>query len=101
MDPNTIALWFAGVQALSSFSRGARASRNGLGWTLVSALVILTGAVGWLRFRDLVGYVTFALTALMIMLPWWAYGVATRAARRSKYRRAYYFSALAALLHPF
>jgi rhomboid protease GluP len=100
MDPNTIALWFAGFQALRLFSRSARASRHSIGWTAVSALVLLTGAVGWLRFRDLVGYVTFALTAFLIMLPWWAHGVAARAVKRSQYRRAYYFSSIAALFHP-
>jgi len=101
MDPNTIALWFAGFHALRLFSRSARSTRHGLGWTVVSALVLLTGAVGWLRFRELVGYVTFALTALLIMLPWWAHGVAARAVKRSQYRRAYRFSSIAAVLHPF
>ena len=72
-----------------------------MGWTAISALVLLTGAIGWLRFREVVGYVTFALTALLIMLPWWAHGVSVRALRRSQYRRAYRFSRLAALLHPF
>jgi len=100
MDPNIIALWFAGVQALSMFSRSARASRQGMGWTVVSASVLLTGAVGWLRFRDHVGYVTFALTMVFITLPWWAHGVAARALKRSQYRRAYRFARVAALLHP-
>jgi rhomboid protease GluP len=100
MDPNTIALWFAGFQALSLFSRSARASRQGTGWAVVSGLVLLTGAVGWLRFRDRVGYVTFALTVLLIILPAWAHGIASRAQRRSQYRRAYRFSTLAAVLHP-
>ncbi len=101
MDPNTIALWFAGFQALRLFSRSARSSRQGMGWTAVSALVLLTGAVGWLRFRDFVGYLTFALTVALIMLPQWAHGVAVRALRRSQYLRAYRFSRVAALLHPF
>jgi len=101
MDPNTIALWFAGFQALSLFSRSARSSQRGTGWAVVSGLVLLTGAVGWLRFRDLVGYVTFALTVLLIMLPWWAHGVSARALKQSRYRRAYRFSRVAALLHPF
>ena len=101
MDPNTIALWLAGFQALRMFSRSARASRSSTGWTVVSALVLLTGAIGWLRFRDLVGYVTLALTALLIMLPGWAHSVAARSLRRSQYQRAYRFSRLAALLHPF
>ena len=100
MDPNTIALWFAGFHALRLFSRSARSSRHGMGWTAVSALILLTGAIGWLRFRDLVGYVTFALTVLLILLPWWAHGVAARAVRRSQYRRASRFSSIAALLHP-
>lgn len=100
MDPNIIALWFAGFQALRLFSRSARASRQGMGWTAVSGLVLLTGAVGWLRFRELVGYVTFTLTALLILLPQWAQGVAARALKRSQYRRAYRFASLAALLHP-
>ena len=100
MDPNIIALWFAGFQALRVFSRSARAARQGMGWTVVSALVLLTGAVGWLRFRESVGYVTFALTALLIMLPWWAHGVAARALKRSQYRRAYRFASIAAVLHP-
>src|SRR6478609_7436057 len=101
MDPNIVALWFAGFQALRLFSRSARASRQGMGWTVVSGLVLLTGAVGWLRFRELVGYVTFGMTALMIMLPWWAHGVAARALKRSQYRRACRFASLAAWLHPF
>ena len=101
MDPNTIALWFAGFQALNVFSASARTSRRGMGWTAVSALVLLTGAVGWLRFREFVGYLTFALTALLIMVPFWAQRMATRAARRAEYRRAYRYSVLAALLHPF
>ncbi len=101
MDPNTIALWFAGFQALRLFSRSARSSQQGMGWTVISGLVLLTGAVGWLRFRDLVGYVTFALTVLLIMLPWWAHGASARAAKRSQYRRAYRFASFAALLHPF
>ncbi len=50
-----------------------------MGWTVVSGLVLLTGAIGWLRFRELVGYVTFALTVLLIMLPWWAHAVSARA----------------------
>ncbi|MEI9938361.1 MAG: rhomboid family intramembrane serine protease [Pseudomonadota bacterium] len=100
MDTNIIALWFAGFQALRLFSRSARSSQ-GMGWTLVSGLVLLTGAIGWLRFRDLVGYVTFTLTVLLIMLPWWAHGVSARAIRRSQYQRAYRFSSIAALLHPF
>ncbi|HET7538341.1 MAG TPA: rhomboid family intramembrane serine protease [Polyangiaceae bacterium] len=101
MDPNIVALWFAGFQALRLFSRSARASRQSMGWTVVSGLVLLTGAVGWLRFRELVGYVTFGMTALLIMLPWWAHGVAARALKRSQYRRAYRFATLAAWLHPF
>jgi membrane associated rhomboid family serine protease len=101
MDPNTIALWFAGFQALRLFSRSARSSQHGMGWTAISALVLLTGAVGWLRFRELVGYVTFGLTVLLIMLPLWAHGVSARALRGSRYQRAYRFSRLAALLHPF
>ncbi|HEY3255804.1 MAG TPA: rhomboid family intramembrane serine protease [Polyangiaceae bacterium] len=101
MDPNIIALWFAGFQALRVFSRSARSSRQGMGWTAVSGLLLLTGAVGWLRFQHVVGYVTFALTALLIMLPSWAQAVATRAHRQSRYRRAYRFSSIAALLHPF
>jgi rhomboid protease GluP len=100
MDPNIIALWFAGFQALSLFSRSARSAQRSMGWTAVSAFVLLTGAVGWLRFRELVGYVTFALTVVLIMLPWWAHRVSTRALRRSQYRRAYRFSTIAALLHP-
>ncbi|HYQ02938.1 MAG TPA: rhomboid family intramembrane serine protease [Polyangiaceae bacterium] len=100
MDPNIIALWFAGIQALSMFSRSARTSRQSMGWAVVSGLVLLTGAVGWLRFRDQAGYVTFALTALFITLPWWAHGVAARALKRSQYRRAYRFASFAALLHP-
>jgi len=101
MDSNTIALWFAGIQALSMFSRSARASRQGMGWAVISGLVLLTGAVGWLRFRDHVGYVALALTALFITLPWWAHGVAARALKRSLYGRAFHFARLAALLHPF
>ena len=101
MDPNIIALWFAGFQALRLFSRSARSSRPGMSWTAVSALILLTGAVGWLRFRELVGYVTLALTVLLILLPQWAQAVSVRAHRRSQYRRAYRFSSLAALLHPF
>jgi len=101
MDPNIIALWFAGFQALSLFSRSARSAQRSMGWTVVSGLVLLTGAVGWLRFRELVGYVTLALTVLLIMLPWWAHRISTRALRRSRYRRAYRFSTIAALLHPF
>jgi len=100
MDSNIIALWFAGIQALSMFSRSARASRQSMGWAVVSGLVLLTGAVGWLRFRDQVGYLTFTLTVLLITLPWWAHGVAARALKRSQYRRAYRFAWLAALLHP-
>lgn len=100
MDPNIIALWFAGIQALSLFSRSARAPRQAMGWTAVSALVLLIGAAGWLRFRDYVGYVTFTLTILLITLPWWAHGAAARALKRSQYRRAYRFASFAALLHP-
>ncbi|HYQ40520.1 MAG TPA: rhomboid family intramembrane serine protease [Polyangiaceae bacterium] len=100
MDPNTIALWFAGIQALSMFSRSARASRQSLGWAAVSGFVLLTAAVGWLRFRDHVGYVSFALTLLLISLPRWAHTSAARALKRSEYRRAYRFASLAALLHP-
>ena len=101
MDPNTIALWFAGLQALRLFSRSARSSQPSMGWVVVSSLVLLTGAVGWFRFRELVGYVTFGLTVLLIMLPWWAHGAAARAVRRSRYRRAFGFSSFAAILHPF
>jgi len=101
MDPNTIALWFAGFQALRLFARSSRSSQHSMGWTAVSAFVLLTGAVGWLRFRELAGYVTFGLTVLLIMLPGWAHGVSARALRRSQYVRAYRFSRVAALLHPF
>ena len=100
MDPNIIALWFAGFQALRVFSRSARAARQGMGWTVVSALVLLTGAIGWLRFREVVGYVTFALTALLIMLPRWTQAMAARALKRSQHRRAYRFASIAAVLHP-
>jgi len=100
MDPNIIALWFAGFQALRLFSRSARTARQGMGWTVVSAVVLLTGAVGWLRFREFVGYVTFALTVLLIMLPSWAHGAAARSLKRSQYRKAYRFARFAALLHP-
>ncbi|HYP76490.1 MAG TPA: rhomboid family intramembrane serine protease [Polyangiaceae bacterium] len=100
MDSNTIALWFAGFQALNVFSRSARAARKVMGWTVISGSVLLVGAVGWLRFRESVGYVTFALTVSLISLPWWAHGVAARALKRSQYRRAYRFASLAALLHP-
>src|SRR6478736_9445420 len=100
MDPNTIALWFAGIQALSMFSRSARASRQSLGWAAVSGFVLLAAAVGWLRFRDHVGYVSFALTLLLISLPRWAHTSAARALKRSEYPRAYRFASLAGLLHP-
>lgn len=101
MDPNTIALWFAGLQALTLFARSARSSQTGLGWAAVSGLVLLTGAVGWFRFRESVGYVALASTLLFIMLPLRAHALAARAMRNSRYRRAYRFASVAALLHPF
>lgn len=82
------------------FSRSARSPRQSMGWAVVSGLVLLTGAVGWLRFREHAGYVTFTLTVLLITLPWWAHGVAARALKRSQYRRAYRFAKFAAWLHP-
>jgi len=99
MDTNTVLLWFAGIQALSLFSRNARAARKD--WMWVSGLVLLTAGIGWLHFPDVVGYVTFALCALLLMLPRWAHLLAGRALGRSQYGRAVRLERVAALLHPF
>lgn len=100
MDLNTIALWLGAMPAVSLFVRSARAPHRPLGWMLVTALVLLASAAGWVLFRDCAGYVAAGLSLLFIVLPSWAANVATRASNRFEYRKAHRFFTLAALLHP-
>jgi rhomboid protease GluP len=100
MDPNHIALWLAELPALSLFWRSARAPQRSPGWMGVTALVLLTGLVGWFSFHDFAGYVAGALALLFILLPIWAHNAGGRASTRSQYRRARNLFRFAALLHP-
>jgi len=100
MDLNHIALWLAGIPALSLFWRSARAPHRPLGWMAVTAFVLLSELVGWLAFREYAGYVSAALAFLLITLPLWLHGAAGRAGNRFEFQRARRLFGLAALLHP-
>ena len=100
MDLNHIALWLAGIPALSLFWRSARAPHRPLGWMAVTAFVLLSELVGWLAFREYAGYVSAALAFLLITLPLWLHGAAGRAGNRFEFERARRLFGLAALLHP-
>jgi rhomboid protease GluP len=100
MDLNHIALWLAELPALSLFFRSARAPQRSPGWMGVTALVLLTGLVGWFSFHDYAGYVAGLLALLFVLLPIWTHNAGVRASARSQYRRARYLFRIAALLHP-
>ena len=101
MDTNHIALWLATLSALSLFWRSVRAPNRPLGWLIVTVLVLLVAASGWLLFPESVGYLAFGLTFVFIMLPIWAHNAAARANTRLQYWRARQLFRIAAWLHPF
>ena len=100
MDLNHIALWLAGIPAVSLLWRSIRAPNRPLGWIFVAALVLLVEAVGWLAFRDHAGYAAAAVSFLFITVPHWLHGAAGRAGNRFEFDRARRLFALAAILHP-
>ncbi len=101
MDLNHTALWLAGLLAASFFWSSWRAPHRPVGWLCVSAFVMIVTLLGDLWWPETAGYIAGALAALLIVLPNWLQGAATRASSRFLYRRARRLFALAAAFHPF
>ena len=101
MDLNHTALWLAGLLAASLFWSSLRAPHRPLGWLGVTALVVLVALLGNFALPALAGYAAGALALLLILLPMWIHGAASRAGNRFRYRRARHLYGIAAALHPF
>jgi rhomboid protease GluP len=100
MDLNHTALWLAGLFSASLFWSSLRAPHRPLGWLGVTALVMLVALVGESVLPERSGYVAGALALLLILLPMWIHGAASRASNRFLYRRARRLFGIAAALHP-
>ncbi|HEY3665969.1 MAG TPA: hypothetical protein VGL19_08220, partial [Polyangiaceae bacterium] len=100
MDLNRLALWFAALSGSSLFLRSVRAPRRQWDWIAISSLVLTTAVCGWFLFSDSAGYVSGALSILLIALPSWATNQASRASKQGRYRSARIWSSVAAVLHP-
>ncbi len=100
MDLNRIALWFAAIPALTLFWRSLRGPRRSLDWLVVSVIVLLSAALGWVFFRDGAGFVATALLLLLFVIPASLSNSAARASERQRYGRAHVLSRLASVLHP-
>jgi rhomboid protease GluP len=100
MDLNRIALWFAAVPALSLLWRSARAGRPALGWSIVSALVLIVALVGWFAFRDSAGFVASSFMLVFMLVPSRVSNGSLRASEQQRYAHARRLAQLAAWLHP-
>src|SRR5450432_615247 len=100
MDLNHTALWLAGLFAASLFWSSLRAPHRPLGWLGVTALILLVVIAGESVLPGRSGYVAGALAFLLVLLPLWLNGAASRASNRFSYRHARRLYGIAAALHP-